>query len=213
MLICSPVSHSPPPRMGDLSTPASGGKEVDSDEASLELCRMLQLEEQEQLQDQLRQMVEAQSQAQPDDDETMALVRRMQQEDEDAFQEQLRETERLQDEQMRDAGLVIEGADGGSPSQFSYEQLTALGETVGNVSRGASDESIGALKTITFKCCDSSVNAGTKCSICQEDFEADDELRVLPCKHAEHAECLDQWLRVNKSCPHCKAEVPIAPGA
>ena len=34
---------------------------------------------------------------------------------------------------------------------------------------------------------------------------ADDELRVLPCKHAEHAECLDQWLRVNKSCPHCKA--------
>jgi hypothetical protein len=162
MLICSPVSHSPPPRMGDLSTPASGGKEVDSDEASLELCRMLQLEEQEQMQDQLRQMVEAQSQAQPDDDETMALIRRMQQEEEDAFQEQLRETERLQDEQMREAGLVIEGADGGSPSQFSYEQLTALGETIGDVSRGASDESIGALKTVTFKCCDSSVNAGTK---------------------------------------------------
>jgi len=148
--------------MGDLSTPASGGKDVDSEEASMELCRKLQLAEEEELQDQLRQMVEAQAQAQPDDDETTALIRRMQQEDEEAFQEQLRETERLQDEQMRDAGLVIEGADGGSPSQFSYEQLTALGETVGNVSRGASDESIGALKTVTFKCCDSSVNAGTK---------------------------------------------------
>ena len=145
--------------MGDLSTPASGGKEVDSEEASMELCRRLQ---EEQLQDQLRQMVEAQNQSQPDDDETMALVRRMQQEDEEAFQEQLRETERLQDEQMREGGFVIEGADGGSPSQFSYEQLTALGETIGNVSRGASNESIGALKTVTFKCCDSSVNAGTK---------------------------------------------------
>ena len=162
MLICSPISHSPPPRMGDLDTPASVGKELDGEEATLALARMLQLEEQEQLQEQIRQMVEAQAQAQPDDDETMALVRRMQQEEEDQFQEHLRETERLQDEQMREAGLVIEGADGGSPSQFSYEQLTALGDTVGTVSRGASDESIGALKTVMFKYCDSSVNPGTK---------------------------------------------------
>ena len=95
MLICSPASHSPPPRMGDLSTPTSGGKE-DGDEASLELCRMLQQQDEERLQDQLRQMAEAQSQPQDDDDETMALVRRMQQEEEEAFQEQLRETERLQ---------------------------------------------------------------------------------------------------------------------
>ena len=32
----------------------------------------------------------------------------------------------------------------------------------------------------------------------------DDELRVLPCKHAEHAACMDQWLRVNKCCPICQ---------
>ena len=126
------------------------------------LARMLQLEEQEQLQEQLRQMVEAQAQSQPGDDETMALVRRMQHEEEEQFQEQLRETERLQDEQMRQAGLVFENGESGSPGQLSYEQLTALGETVGTVSRGASDESIGALRTVVFKCCDASVNAGTK---------------------------------------------------
>ena len=46
MLICSPISHSPPPRMGDLDTPASVGKELDGEEATLALARMLQLEEQ-----------------------------------------------------------------------------------------------------------------------------------------------------------------------
>lgn len=39
------------------------------------------------------------------------------------------------------------------------------------------------------------------------EFEAEDEMRVLPCRHAEHAECMDQWLTINKACPLCQAEV------
>ena len=37
---------------------------------------------------------------------------------------------------------------------------------------------------------------------------------MLRCCHAEHAECVDQWLAVNKSCPLCHKEiVPSPPGA
>jgi len=33
-------------------------------------------------------------------------------------------------------------------------------------------------------------------------------VRVLPCKHCEHDECLGQWLKMSKCCPLCNAEVP-----
>ena len=41
------------------------------------------------------------------------------------------------------------------------------------------------------------------------EYEDDDELRILPCGHCEHAECLEQWLKVSKCCPVCQAEVPV----
>ena len=47
-----------------------------------------------------------------------------------------------------------------------------------------------------------------QCSICRMEFDEDEEmLRVLKCGHAEHAECLDQWLAINKCCPLCQCEV------
>lgn len=50
---------------------------------------------------------------------------------------------------------------------------------------------------------------GWQCSICQEEYNEDDVLRCLPCNHAEHAECLEPWLQINKSCPLCQCEVQI----
>ena len=43
------------------------------------------------------------------------------------------------------------------------------------------------------------------------EFEASDTLRVLHCCHAEHAECVDQWLLVNKSCPLCQKDINATP--
>ena len=86
---------------------------------------------------------------------------------------------------------------------------------MGEVSRGASAEAITALRTVTYAEArnDASLVLGEQCSICRMEWEEDDELRLLPCKHAEHAECLDQWLAVNKKCPVCAKEVlmPAAP--
>jgi len=45
------------------------------------------------------------------------------------------------------------------------------------------------------------------CSICLDDFEAGETVRVLPCRHAFHSACIDEWL-VNRQafCPVCKGD-------
>ncbi|CAM9506754.1 unnamed protein product [Scytosiphon promiscuus] len=43
------------------------------------------------------------------------------------------------------------------------------------------------------------------CAVCLFDYQAEDELRHLPCKHAFHKLCLDKWLATNRSCPICRA--------
>ena len=37
--------------------------------------------------------------------------------------------------------------------------------------------------------------SGQTCNVCFDDFESGDGLRVLPCGHRFHVECVDKWLR------------------
>ena len=50
-----------------------------------------------------------------------------------------------------------------------------------------------------------------QCVICVEDFHDGEGLRVLPCEHYFHRQCIDEWL-INHSavCPLCKYEVPCS---
>lgn len=46
------------------------------------------------------------------------------------------------------------------------------------------------------------------CSICTDDFEAGQDLRVLPCDHKFHPECIDPWLlNVSSTCPLCRIDL------
>lgn len=46
------------------------------------------------------------------------------------------------------------------------------------------------------------------CAICIEDYETNDLLRILPCNHAYHTDCIDPWLiRSKRNCPLCKQSV------
>jgi len=53
-----------------------------------------------------------------------------------------------------------------------------------------------------------------ECPICFASYEEGDELRTLPCLHAFHTECIDQWLTSRRSasslcCPVCHTKVDL----
>ncbi|RMX68180.1 hypothetical protein DD238_008387 [Peronospora effusa] len=42
------------------------------------------------------------------------------------------------------------------------------------------------------------------CCICLDTYKASQSLRVLPCAHHFHKECVGKWLLVNSTCPTCR---------
>ncbi|CAG7723331.1 unnamed protein product [Allacma fusca] len=49
------------------------------------------------------------------------------------------------------------------------------------------------------------------CAICIEDFVLHDKIRVLPCSHGFHTDCIDPWLtKGRRVCPICKRKVVLA---
>ncbi|XP_047321799.1 E3 ubiquitin-protein ligase RING1 [Impatiens glandulifera] len=66
---------------------------------------------------------------------------------------------------------------------------------------------INAISVCKYKKSDGLVE-GTECSVCLNEFEEDETLRLLPkCSHAFHIPCIDTWLRSHTNCPNCRAAI------
>jgi len=45
------------------------------------------------------------------------------------------------------------------------------------------------------------------CSICLSDYEVGNEIKILPCLHKFHGDCIDHWFVEHNTCPVCKTKV------
>ncbi|XP_022856712.1 E3 ubiquitin-protein ligase MBR2-like [Olea europaea var. sylvestris] len=93
---------------------------------------------------------------------------------------------------------------------MSYEELLELGDRIGHVSTGLRENEISCClrRTNVSMLNNLSSNFPTeterKCSICQEEYETDDETGKLNCGHFYHIQCIKQWLVQKNICPICK---------
>ncbi|CAA7410357.1 unnamed protein product [Spirodela intermedia] len=95
---------------------------------------------------------------------------------------------------------------------MSYEELLELGDKIGYVSTGLREEEIFQCLRKTRQSVFGGPPVGPNhravektCSICQEEYEAGDELGKLPCGHCYHMLCIRQWLLHKNACPVCKS--------
>ena len=105
---------------------------------------------------------------------------------------------------------------------MSYEELLALGEQIGTVKTGLSEEVIVShLKTRSFSlsvtpcnleraaCSDHKTDF---CVICQSDYDDQESIGTLKCGHEYHADCVKKWLIMKNNCPICKSTALLTEG-
>uniref|UniRef100_A0A914XE56 RING-type domain-containing protein n=1 Tax=Plectus sambesii TaxID=2011161 RepID=A0A914XE56_9BILA len=87
----------------------------------------------------------------------------------------------------------------------SYETMLDLVERIGEVQKdGLSKEEIGRLPTVIFRAKEATDD--TTCIVCMTDYKNQEKLRLLPCKHRFHKNCIDRWLANKHNCPICRAD-------
>jgi E3 ubiquitin-protein ligase BIG BROTHER-like protein len=119
-----------------------------------------------------------------------------------------------------DGGGIDSDDDIPDPDSMSYEELTALGEVVGTVSTGLTQDQIDSLPVMKYlEVCyggqrrekqvseEVAEEEEEQCAVCRVEFEEEDEVKKLPCGHYYHPECVGQWLQQKKICPQCSREV------
>ncbi|KAL8167960.1 hypothetical protein V2J09_009459 [Rumex salicifolius] len=89
---------------------------------------------------------------------------------------------------------------------MSYEELLALGERIGSVSTGLSDDQLLKCLKETVYLTSEQVTMEERCVICLEEYQDMDQLGSLKsCSHEYHVGCIKKWLSMKNLCPICKA--------
>ncbi|KAI3677128.1 hypothetical protein L1987_86749 [Smallanthus sonchifolius] len=90
---------------------------------------------------------------------------------------------------------------------MSYEELLALGERIGSVSTGLSENLISKCLRESIYCSSDQTQEEGTCVICLEEYANMDDIGMLKgCKHDFHVGCIKKWLSMKNLCPICKSE-------
>lgn len=92
-----------------------------------------------------------------------------------------------------------------NPDAMTYEQLLQLEDDVGNVSKGLNAQQFENLPITKYK--KEKYSENFQCIICMEEFNEREKVKLLPCGHIFHPNCIKEWLMKQKSCPFCKSEI------
>ncbi|XP_061175682.1 uncharacterized protein LOC133184607 [Saccostrea echinata] len=91
-------------------------------------------------------------------------------------------------------------------SSNDFEDLLSIAELLGDVKpKGISSEEATLLPEKKFH----ANNKMTSCSICMCDYILNERLKILPCFHEFHGECIEKWIVTNATCPICRVEVKV----
>ncbi|OAP59827.1 hypothetical protein AYL99_04829 [Fonsecaea erecta] len=105
-------------------------------------------------------------------------------------------------------GSDIEMGSGNTPTPDAINQDSTNKAVAGEVvtSESSSDHTQAVIATSNPDGTDAEGHLG--CSICTEDFNKGEEVRVLPCNHKFHPDCVDPWLlNVSGTCPLCRIDL------
>lgn len=106
---------------------------------------------------------------------------------------------------------------------FTGGGVTGLGNGIGGIGvahQGATEEAIEKIPTRLYRASKENVPSSTdnssiysispedaQCTICLVEYEDGAKIKKLPCDHHFHADCIDEWLRLNKTCPLCVRDI------
>ena len=95
-----------------------------------------------------------------------------------------------------------------NPDNMTYEQMLALEDRNGKVSKGLKLSEIKKIKEKIWRRKTDTTKKEETCSICFEKYKLNDKVKELKnCQHSYHSSCIDKWLKNEKRCPVCNDEV------
>ncbi|XP_054810744.1 NEP1-interacting protein 1-like [Prosopis cineraria] len=92
--------------------------------------------------------------------------------------------------------------------EASFDEIQNLFDTGG--AKGLSGDLVEKIPIITITSDDNMDACGERvsCSVCLQDFQLGETVRILPhCHHLFHLPCIDKWLFRHGSCPLCRRDL------